>query len=276
MTDQYGQGAAAILSPDGGTLAFVAATGAGKTQLYVRRLDQLRATALAGTDGALNQFFSPDGQWIAFFADGKLKKILTAGGGLTTLCDARNNRGGAWAEDGTIIFAPDRAGTALWRVSSGGGTPEPLTTLDTGEVTERWPQMLPGGRGVLYTSHDKPNGLDDANVVVQPLPKGTRQVLVRGAYDARYLLSGHLIYIHDSALFAAPFDLDRLEVTGPAVPALDGVSVSPPVGAAQVAVSRTGTPLVYLQGPFVTHDAPVDWANRGDTVTRCGPHLPTG
>jgi Tol biopolymer transport system component len=266
LTNRYGGGPAAILSPDGGTLAFVAEARAGRPQLYVRRLEQLRATALAGTDGAVNPFFSPDGQWIAFFADSKLKKILTTGGGLSTLCDARDNRGGAWAEDGTIIFAPDRAGTGLWRVSSGGGTPEPLTTLNAGEVTERWPQVLPGGKGVLYTSHNSPNGFNDANVVVQALPHGTRKVLVRGAYDGRYILSGHLIYIHDSTLFAAPFDLDRLDVTGPAVHALDGFSDSPPVGAAQVAVSRTGT-LVYVPGPVFTFDAPIDWADRGGRVT---------
>jgi serine/threonine-protein kinase len=266
LTNRYGGGTAAILSPDGGTLAFVAETRAGRPQLYVRRLGQLRATALAGTDGAVNPFFSPDGQWIAFFADSKLKKILTTGGGLSTLCDARDNRGGVWGEDGAIIFAPDRAGTGLWRVSSGGGTPEPLTTLDAGEVTERWPQVLPGGKGILYTGHNSPNGFTDANVVVQPLPHGTRKVLVREAYDGRYILSGHLIYIHDSTLFAAPFDLDRLEVTGPAVHALDGFSDSPAVGAAQVAVSRTGT-LVYVPGPVFTFDAPIDWADRGDKVT---------
>ena len=152
---------------------------------------------------------------------------------------------------GQSILAPDCAGTSLWGVSSAGGTPTQLTTLDAGEVTQRWPQVLPGGKGVLYTGHSSANGFNDANIVVQPLPRGTRKVLVRGAYDGHYIPNGHLVYVHDSTLFAMPFDLDRLEVIAPAVPALDGVTVSPPVGAAQVSLSRTGT-LVYLPGPSIS------------------------
>ena len=117
--------------------------------------------------------------------------------GPLTLCNASDNRGGAWAEDGTIIFSPDRAGTSLWTVSAAGGPPTSLTSLDAGEVTQRWPQVLPRRKGILYTSHNNPNGFDDANVVVQPLPRGARKVLVRGAYDGRYIPIGHLIYAHD-------------------------------------------------------------------------------
>lgn len=114
-----GVGASAILSPDGQMLAFVARKMAGATsQLYVRRLDQLKATPLSGTDEASSPFFSPDGQWIAFFAGGKLKKISVSGGAAVTLCDASNPRGGIWAEDGTIVFQPiGTAGGNLMRVS---------------------------------------------------------------------------------------------------------------------------------------------------------------
>jgi len=265
VTDLYGQGVATTLSPDGRTLAFVGRAGEGKSQLFIRPLEQLRAVPLAGTEGALNPFFSPDGQWIAFFADGKLKKIPTTGGAMLTLCSASDNRGGAWAEDGTIIFSPDRAGTSLWTVSAAGGTPTSLTSLDDGEVTQRWPQVLPRRKGILYTSHNYPNGFDDANVVVQPLPHGARKVLVRGAYDGRYIPSGHLIYVHDSTLFAVPFELDHLEVTGPAIRVLDGVVVNPPVGVANIAISRTGT-LAYVSGPAVTNDAPIDWVDRSGRI----------
>ena len=140
-------GPSAILSPDGTRLALVATGSDQKQRIYVRSLDQLQATALSGTENARDPFFSPDGQWIGFFADGKLKKISVQGGAAVTLCDAPNDRGGSWGEDGTIVFAPDNQ-AALSKVSSAGGTPQPLTTLDkqAGEITQRWPQVLPGAR----------------------------------------------------------------------------------------------------------------------------------
>ena len=178
-------GAAAVLSPDGAVLAFVAQKSAGGApQLYVRRLERLQAAPLSGTDGAASPFFSPDGQWIAFFAGGKLKKISVTGGAAVTLCDAPAGRGGNWAEDGTITFQPNNAaGAMLLRVSSAGGKPEPLTTLGEGEVTQRWPQVLPGGKAVLYTGNSTviASNFEDANLVVQPLPTGARKVVQRGA-----------------------------------------------------------------------------------------------
>ena len=148
-----GLGPAAILSPDGTLLAFTARKAAGqRPQLYVRRLEQLQASPLAGTEGARNPFFSPDSQWLGFFAEGKLKKVAVTGGAAVTLCDAPDDRGGTWSEDGTIVFTPGEAG-GLSRVSSAGGTPEVLTTPDqaAGETSHRWPQALPGGKAVLFT-----------------------------------------------------------------------------------------------------------------------------
>jgi serine/threonine-protein kinase len=273
-----GFGDAAILSPDGAVVGFVAQkSGGGTPQLYVRRLTQLQATALSGTDDADSPFFSPDGQWIAFFAGGKLKKISVTGGAAVTLCDAPNGRGGAWGEDGTIVFAPDStAGVRLLRVSSAGGTPAPLTSVAEGESTQRWPQVLPGGKAVLFTGGPA-GAYETANIVVQPLPSGARKVVQRGGYHGRYLSSGlgsperaervggHLVYIHDGTLFAAPFDLDRLEVTGQPVPALEGVTSNSASGSAQFAVSATGT-LVYLPGRS-TGGVPIHWmAHEGKTT----------
>src|SRR5207249_4202020 len=188
----------------------------GSSRLYVRRLDQLQARPLSGSDDASNPFFSPDGQWIAFFAGGKLKKISVTGGAAVTLCDAPQPRGGIWADTGTIVFQPiSGSGGNLMRVSSAGGKPEPLTTLAEGETTQRWPQVLPGGKAVLFTSNSITfAGYENANIVVQPLPTGPRKILQRGGYYGRYLPSGHLVYVHDGTLFAAPFDLDRLELVG--------------------------------------------------------------
>ena len=177
VTYQFGQGTAVILSPNGEMLAFIARrSGGGARQIYVRRLDQLQAAPLAGTEGALNPFFSPDSQWIAFFADGKLKKVPALGGGAVTICAALNNRGGAWSEDGRIVFSPDREAASLWQVSSSGGEPEPLIALGDGETTQRWPQMLRGGSAVLFTGNKPPGRFcrrqRGRSVVAERTPQG--------------------------------------------------------------------------------------------------------
>ena len=162
------------------------------------------------------------------------------------MCDAPNGRGGAWSDDGTIILSPrSGASVSLQRVSAAGGRPEPLTSLAEGEVSQRWPQVLPGGKAVLFTSSASPVDYDDANVVVQPLPSGARKVVQHGGYYARYLPSGHLLFLQNGTLFAVPFDLDRLEETGHPLPVLEGVKSNPTSGGADFDVSTTGT-LVYL------------------------------
>jgi serine/threonine-protein kinase len=261
------RGTTMSLSPSGEMIAFVArATASARAQLYVRRLDQLHAAVLSGTDDAESPFFSPDGQWIAFFAAGKLKKISVAGGAAVTLCDARAGRGGAWDEKGRIVFSPDGSrGVTLWRVSSSGGTPEPLTSLAADESVQRWPQVLPGGNAVLFTSSGN-RAFNDADLVIQPLPTGVRKVIQRGGYYGRYLPSGHVVYIHDGTLFAEPFDRDRLEVTGQAVQVLEGVSSTADSGAAQFAVSANGT-LVYLPGQSTTASIPISWMDSSGKTT---------
>jgi Tol biopolymer transport system component len=268
-------GNAAVVSPDGSQLAFVAQPhGGGAPRLYVRRLDQLTATPLAGTEGAGGPFFSPDGQWLGFFGGGRLKKIAVTGGAPVTLADAPSARGGSWAEDGTIIFTPNSGNGSLWRVPAAGGTAERLTTPAPGEATHRWPQVLPGGRAVLYTVSATTGGGAYTNVwlAVQPLPTGTPHVVQRGGLYGRYLPSGlgspkraereggHLTWVLDGTLFAAPFDLATLAVTGPAVPVVPGVVSTS--GGAQVDVSHTGT-LVYLPGGDNRDAAaPLDWLTR--------------
>jgi WD40-like Beta Propeller Repeat len=266
------QGAALALSADGELLAFVATPSSSKvSQLFVRRIAQLQATMLAGTAGARDPFFSPDGKWIGFFADGKLKKIAVTGGAVVALCDAVTARGGAWGDDGWIVFQPQGQGAPLLRVPSAGGTPQPLGSLQSGETTQRWPQILPGGNGVLYTSHNRPAGFDDANVVVQPLPDGAPKVVQRGAYFGRYVPSGHLLFVRSGTLFAVPFDLARLEISGDPVPVLDGLASTPTAagvnGTGQFAVSDVGT-LVYLPGgAAVERVLPVNRIDRTGKVT---------
>ncbi|NDQ57645.1 MAG: protein kinase [Acidipila sp.] len=260
-------GPAVILSPNGTRLVFAAAGSDQKQRIYVRSLDQLQATVLAGTENARDPFFSPDGQWIAFFADDKLKKISVQGGAAATLCDAPNGRGGSWAEDGTIVFAPDM-NVGLYKVSSEGGRTEALTTLDqqTGEVTHRWPQVLPGGKAVLFTSSTDGANYEDAEMVVYSIAGGQRKTVQRGGFYVHYLPSGHLVYMHEGRMFAVAFDLKRLEVTSPPAPILDGVVTDPGRGGAQFSASETGN-LVYIGGASTTRYVSIYWMDRAGKFT---------
>ena len=231
------RGANAILSPDGTRLVYVS-----QSRLFTRLLDQPKATEMAGTGGAYAPFFSPDGQWVAFFASEKLKKVSVQGGPATVLCNAPLPNGGSWGEDGAIIAALDNFG--LSRIPSGGGAATPVTELAAGEIIHRWPQILPGGRAVLFSAYSSMTGVEGANIEVMSLGDRRRKTIQRGGAWGRYLPTGHLVYINKGALFAVPFDPDRLEVRGTPMPVLEGVAYSTASGSAELDFSRTGT-LVY-------------------------------
>jgi serine/threonine-protein kinase len=205
------------LSPDGSTLAYVAAVPGSARQLFVRALDSLDSRPLAGTEGAASPFFSPDGHWLAFFADGKLNKIPLTGGAPQALSDPAASLGGAWAADDTIYFLAS-ATSGVWKVPAAGGTAQPVTTLDraNGEVSHRWPQALPGGKAIIFTAWTGP-GSDEKHLHLQTLATGERRVLLRGASTGRYVGTGHLLYSRDDALTVVPFDIATLQVTGPSV-----------------------------------------------------------
>ena len=255
-------GPSAILSPGGTRLAFAATGSDQRRHLYVRSLDQLQATTLSGTENAGDPFFSPDGQWIGFFADGKLKKIFVQGGAAVTLCDALDDRGGSWGDDGAIVFAKDST-SPLSKVSSAGGTPQVLTTLDKqkGETTHRWPHVLPGSKAVLFTSSTTQAAYEYAEIVVYLMASGQRKTVQRGGFYARYLRSGHVVYIHEGTLFAVPFDLQRLEVSGQPAPILEGVATSSNYGAAQFSFSETGN-LMYVAGRSGAENVSIYWMDR--------------
>ena len=237
-------GSDVILSPDGTRMVYVS-----QGHLFTRRLDQTRSAELPGTEGALEPFFSPDGQWVAFIAQGKLKKISVDGGVAIPLCDAPGNPvGGSWGEDGNIVAAFGIT-RGLLTIASLGGTPTPLTTPDPQrqEVTHRWPQVLPGNKAVLFTASNRlEGGFDAASIEVYSFRDRRAKTLVRGTYG-RYLPSGHLMYLSQGTLFAVQFDLDRLEVHGSPIQLLDQVAYSPQFGFAQLDFSRNGT-LVYRSG----------------------------
>jgi len=256
-----GPGTAAVLSPDGRVLVFVGEDVAGVRRLHVRRLEQSVAVPLAGTEGASHPFLSPDSRWIGFFANNKLKKVAIEGGPAVTLCDAYDNRGGSWGQDEAILFAVVGA-ASLRRIPAGGGAVTELPTTGDPAVAgdARWPQILPGGRAVLFTSGVAGN-YDAASLAVQQLPSGPRKVVHKGGYFGRYVRSGHLLYMRAGTLFATAFDPERLSVLGAPLPVLEGVASNPGAGGAQFAASEGGA-LVFVPGGSLVPVMPIVWLGK--------------
>jgi serine/threonine-protein kinase len=248
------------ISPDGQRLVFPARSPDGRQHLATRTLDNAVLTLLPGSAGGQDPFFSPDGQWIGFFADSKMKKVSVYGGAPVTLCDAPLPRGASWGDDGNIAASLNTS-TPLQRVPEGGGTPQTLTHLGRGEATHRWPQVLPGGKAVIFTASNSNAGLENAEIQVVVLKTRVTSTLVRGGYYGRYLPSGHLVYVHQGALFGAPFDADGLKLLRAPTPLLEEVAGDSGMGGGQFDFSRTGT-LVYLAGKGSAESWPIVWMDR--------------
>ena len=241
-----GTGPAVLLSPNGERLVYIS-----NDRLVTRRLDQSAPVVLAGTDGAITFFFSPDGESVAFSTGEQLKRVVLDGGLVTTIGSALGSRGGTWSEDGVIVATGGSLGTGLSRLRVDGGNPEVLTRLEPGEFTHRWPQFLPGGNAVLFTRHTWPWHFDLAGIEVVSLADGRRQVVQEGASFGRWVpgadRSGFLTFVRAGTLFAVPFDPIGLELRGTPVPVLEQVATND-TGSAQVDASGTGT-LVYRSDP---------------------------
>jgi serine/threonine-protein kinase len=216
-------------------------------------------------------FFSPDGHWVGFFADGKLKKIAVQGGAAITLCEAPNPLGASWGDDGNIIAALNVGRSGLLRIPSWGGAPAPVTELnrEKGELGHVFPQVLPGSRAVLFgIGPEGPSGSID----LLSFQDSERKTLQRGVCLGQYLSSGHLVYAQSNTLFAVPFDLRRLEVTGAPLSVLHDVSVGPQ-GNRNVDFSQNGT-VAYVSGKEVPGKLVIFWL---DSVGKVQPlHLAPG
>src|SRR5579864_263073 len=250
-------GSDVIISPDGTRIAYLS-----RGHLFTRKLDQPDATELTITQGATSPFFSPDGEWIGFIANGKLRKISVEGGSEIVLCDTGSSYTGAdWGEDGNIVMSL-RPNAPLLRVSSAGGTPVPITELLGEERTHRWPQILPGGKAILFTAHNATIGYSDAHIEAVTLKDGHRKTVQRGGMFGRYVAAsdgrGYLTFVNRGTLFAVPFDLDKLETIGLPVPVLQQVSHSDLFGSAKVSFSRHGT-LVYRSSGIDDSSIPIQW-----------------
>jgi len=252
-------GPSVALSPDGTHLAYVATQG-GTQQLYLRAMDSLESKPIPGTEGGVNPFFSPDSKWLGFFAGGKLKKVSVSGGGVSTLSDSVAPRGASWGSQGTIAFGTSYI-EYLQQVSDSGSAPRPLTRSEKGDNAHGWPDFLPGGKAVLFATGTNGMGFQNAEVVVESVGAGERRNLVQGGTNPRYAPSGHMVYVQGGNLVAVPFDPQRLEVTGAAVPVVEGVLQPTINGNAQYSFSATGS-LVYVTGSNLSRQVKLVWVNR--------------
>ena len=260
-----GYGSSVLLSPDGSKVAYVVKLQDEERGLFLRSLDQREGIRLAPDKAAYNPFFSADGSWIGFVTRDAMYKVPIRGGSPIELADVELNRGASWGEDGFIVFTPEPA-SGLFRVSEAGGTAEPLTEVGESE-SHRWPQVLPGAKAVLFTVLDNTNAgeWDDARIEILMLDSGERRVLHEGGTYPRYVSSGHLVFARGTSLFAAPFDLATLTMTGAIVPVLENLSTGLNQGGAQFDVSNDGR-LVFATGSDTSIGLELVWVDRTGTV----------
>jgi Tol biopolymer transport system component len=264
-------GAPPAISPDGRRLAFVANL-AGRTQVWIRSLDSAVAQPLTGTDGADYPFWSPDSRFIGFFAGGKLRKIDASGGPPQVICDAPLGRGGAWNEDGVIVFAPTAAGP-LSRVASAGGIPKPVTTLDVsnGEVYHRSPSFLPDGRRFLFLVQ----GSETSNGIhVGSLDSEGHRLVLNATSSGVFIAAGYLLFVRERTLMAQRLDVGTLALTGDAFPVAESVGLYSAVSAT-FSVSANGV-LAYTSGTGgIGGSRQLTWFDRaGNVVERIRSQMP--
>ena len=252
---------ALAISPDGSRLAYVA-----DGQLYERPMNQFVGRAVPGSEGAYSPFFSPDGEWVGFFADNRLKKIALDGGLLQEICTAQFVRGAVWVGD-EIIFAPDFGIHGLSRVSSSGGEPSSFTLVktDVGESRHAWPSRLPGRNGILMTVNVGDEAQQNYNLAAVSLETGERTLIMEEGGPSEYLPTGHLAYVRGGQLMAVPLDPDRLETVGMPSLLVDNVMQHTRSGAAQFSVSASGS-MAFIPGGLVHSQYRLVWVTR-DGVT---------
>jgi Tol biopolymer transport system component len=227
-----------VISPDGRMIAFDATDAAGKRQIWIRPLDVLESRPLAGTEGALRPFWSPDSRSIAFMSGGKLRRVAVAGGPPQTIGDAPTGADGAWSEEDVILF-DGRPNDPLRRVDAAGGVPKPLVMPDPekGIMGAAWPAFLPGGHHFLYqTTAANP---EDAALMVRALDGTEGKLLLKTTSQVLYAHPGYLLFVRDRALVAQSFDSQSQEIRGEPIPLTEGLGIDN-VGLASISASATG------------------------------------
>jgi serine/threonine protein kinase len=249
------------ISPDGTTIAYSALNEKHKTQLYVRKLDSFESTPIGGTEGGMEPFFSPDGEWLGFGTeDNKLKKVALHGGS-SVLADTALPTGGFWAEDGTIYFVKSFT-SGIYAVPGSGGPQRQVTqtALSAGDRVHFWPVALPHNSGLIFTVWTG-KSFNEGRIEAQSFKTGKRKVLIDGGTDAHYLSSGHIAYGRSGTVFVAGFDPERLELTSSPVPVIEGVMMGASNGDAAFGVSQNGT-LIFAPGTFTSFHRNLVWMDR--------------
>ena len=242
------------LSPDGSKLVFRSAS-----DLVLRRMDREETERIPGTAGGRSPFFSPDGEWIGFVADGQLKKASLSGGPSVTICATPGFWGADWGADDAIVFA-DRA-SGVWRVSADGGEPELVVENDGMAIG--YPELIGDGK-LLFVDLGRNASPEQSHIVAASIESGERKRLNLRGTQPRYLASGHLVFVDQGLLTVVPFDPETMEVGGAPVALMSGIVVSNMRLAAQYDVSNSGT-LAYLDNALTRKLAWVD--RRGDTLS---------
>jgi len=236
------------VAPDGRSVAYLAAPG-GKRAIWIRALDEISPRLVAGTEDATHPFWSPDGEWIGFFSEEKLKKVPARGGPVQVICEARNNRGGTWGKDGTILFAGGPF-SGIDRVSAAGGAVSPVTRVDqsAGETGHRWPSFLPDGRHFLYLIYGSVSSTARSaagGVFLGSLDGKEKRLIRPEPSSAVYAEPGYLLFYRDRNLLAQPFDLRTLKTSGEPVAVAERVSYDGARRYGRFSASTGGT-IAYL------------------------------
>jgi Tol biopolymer transport system component/predicted Ser/Thr protein kinase len=255
------------LAPNGHTLAVVGyRESASKNVIWIHEVGSHGARSLVDTEGANYPFWSADGRFLAFFADGKLKKLELSGGPVQTVCDAPSGRGGTWNKEGVIVFAPDVAG-GLYRVPAAGGTPTQIKNRDTsrGEDGLRWPMFLPDGTHYLYLAANFAGRKGVDAIFVGSLDSNEKRFVVEATANAAYAAPGYLLFYRDKTLLAQQFDAKRLALTGEPTTILAEIQYVPQVKRAVFAVSDNGL-LVAQGGSQVALSQPIWFDRKGKEV----------
>jgi Tol biopolymer transport system component len=253
------------VSPNGKWIAFSSADHID-SQIYLRAIDSFASKPMPGTENGRAPFFSPDSEWLGFYANNYLKKIRVGGGSPEIICEAIMGGGitgpfsGAWGEDGTIVFQFVPIGE-LWKVSAAGGKPEKLNTKNTGDISNRWPALLPDGSGVLFASSATNTIWNAPQLAVFSFKKQERYDLVPGATAPVLSPTGHLLFVRDGNLHAQEFNSSSLQVEGEPISLVEGVRQSRITGVAQYALSDNGT-LAYISGGANIARRELFWVDR--------------